>query len=202
MCASKISAPNSPTSTAVIENDNNFQYNGLRIQGPPFGLENIFDYEQGGHHPVHLGDCFSEGRYRIIHKLGSGGFANVWLCRDTKSLVTKYISLKILMAETSMDDCPELRMNRKLAELRLDSNQEAGMQNICLPLDQFQIDGPNGSHLCFVYPVLGPFVSSYTLNMFENPDKVLRNICLDVVQALGFLHGHEICHGGESPLRL
>src|ERR1700712_4991280 len=111
MSASNISKPNPCISTASMENDNEFQYNGLRIEGPPFGLEKIFDYERGGHHPVHLGDYFEEGRYHIIHKLGSGGFANVWLCRDMQPPVTKYVTLKILLADTSTDDCPELRIN-------------------------------------------------------------------------------------------
>jgi hypothetical protein len=56
--------------------------NGLTLKGPPFGLEDVNDYEAGGHRPVHLGDCLCEERYRVIHKLGNGGFANVWVRRD------------------------------------------------------------------------------------------------------------------------
>lgn len=49
--------------------------NGLRIVGPPFGLKKVYDYESGGNHPVHLGDTLGSDRYRVIHKLGNGGFA-------------------------------------------------------------------------------------------------------------------------------
>ena len=59
------------------------------------------------------------------------------------------------MADESTDDCRELLAN-KLKEIGLD--REVGGKYICLPLDQFQIDGSNGSHFCF-YPVLGPSVS-------------------------------------------
>lgn len=34
--------------------------------------------------PVSLGDLFENGRYRVIHKLGWGGFATVWLARDSQ----------------------------------------------------------------------------------------------------------------------
>jgi hypothetical protein len=40
------------------------------------------DYHRGRYFPVKLGDAFKSGRYRVIHKLGWGGFATVWLARD------------------------------------------------------------------------------------------------------------------------
>ena len=36
-------------------------------------------YHLGGYHPTHLGDLFHEGRYKVLHKLGWGGYATVWL---------------------------------------------------------------------------------------------------------------------------
>ena len=39
-------------------------------------------YRKGGYHPTHLGDHFKDGRYRIIHKLGWGAYATVWLAED------------------------------------------------------------------------------------------------------------------------
>lgn len=46
---------------------------GLHIQGAPFALEHVYDYEPGGHHPVQLGDVHNNERYRVLDKLGSGG---------------------------------------------------------------------------------------------------------------------------------
>jgi len=44
-------------------------------------------YRPGGFHPVKLGDTFKDGRYKVYHKLGWGGFSTVWLARD-ESYVT------------------------------------------------------------------------------------------------------------------
>ncbi|KAH8586125.1 kinase-like domain-containing protein [Bisporella sp. PMI_857] len=175
--------------------------NGLHLDLAPFSLEHIHDYEPGGHHPVHLGDVYgNNGRYRVIHKLGHGGFANVWLSRDTEAKeATKYVVLKILMAEASSDDCPELRMN----QLKAAHNQHApgrdGAESICFPLDHFKIHGPNGIHISFVYPVLGPNVSLGLFRASEDPDNDLRSLSLQVVQAVKFLPSQGICHGDITP---
>jgi len=167
---------------------------GLMLEGPPFGLEKIYDYETGGHHPVHLNDRLGKaGRYKVVHKLGNGGLANVWLCRDLESGNPKYVGVKILMSEASTEHCRELRVNQ-LIEMNL--GKEVGGKHVCLPLDQFHIDGPNGNHLCFVYPVLGPRVSCM-LKESKNPDKDLREIALQAVQGMAMLHNHRICHGGK-----
>lgn len=46
--------------------------------------EDIGQYCPGGYHPVHLGDSFKDGQYRIINKLGWGSFSTVWLARDLR----------------------------------------------------------------------------------------------------------------------
>jgi len=54
--------------------------------------EDITRYRLGEYHPVKLGDCFSSfpasnpsslvPRYRVLHKLGYGSYATIWLARD------------------------------------------------------------------------------------------------------------------------
>jgi len=197
--SSNLLSPHSPESSIDEEDMVDVESNGLHLELAPFGLEHIHDYEPNGHHPVHLGDVYgNNGRYRVIHKLGHGGFANVWLCRDTEAKeATKYVALKILMAGTSSDDCPELRVNL----LKTAHNQLApegdGRESICFPLDHFKIHGPNGDHISLVYPVLGPNVSLGMFCASADPDKDLRKLGLQVAKAVKFLHGHGICHGGE-----
>lgn len=172
--------------------------NGLHIEGIPFSLEHLYDYEAGGHHPIQQGDVLDNGRYRVIHKLGSGGYANVWLCRDLAAPTPKYVALKILMAEASTEDCRELLCAEQLKSTMVPNDNGP----ICAPLRHFGADGPNGSHLCFVYPVLGPKVSSGLLNSAEDPDRALREICHEAVAAIALLHSLGICHGGQIPQML
>ena len=44
--------------------------------------EELEQYYPGGYHPIHLNDCLKDGQYEILHKLGFGSFATVWLARD------------------------------------------------------------------------------------------------------------------------
>lgn len=58
-------------------------YFGFRPINAFFDQESMHAYKPGGFHPVCLEDTFENGRYIIRHKLGWGGFATVWLARDT-----------------------------------------------------------------------------------------------------------------------
>lgn len=44
--------------------------------------EPLHRYRAGGYHPLHLGDRLKSGRYEVLHKLGWGGYATVWLGKD------------------------------------------------------------------------------------------------------------------------
>ncbi|KAI0545803.1 kinase-like domain-containing protein [Xylaria curta] len=173
--------------------------NGLICEGPPTGLEKIYDYEPGGYHPVHLGDTLHD-RYRVIHKLGSGGYSNVWLCCDDSGGKPRYVAVKIIMAEASTLECPELRVSR-LIDIGIDA--EAAARHFCLPLDQFSIDGPNGTHHALVYPVLGPRVSKlFNKGHDDDMDITLRKVAFQVTQAMSILHTHGICHGDFRPANI
>jgi serine/threonine-protein kinase SRPK3 len=39
-------------------------------------------YCRGGYHPVKLGDALNDGTYKILHKLGWGGYSTVWAAKN------------------------------------------------------------------------------------------------------------------------
>lgn len=41
-------------------------------------------YRVGGYHPITLGDLFNDGRYKVLHKLGWGGYSTVWAATDLR----------------------------------------------------------------------------------------------------------------------
>ncbi|KAI9834062.1 MAG: hypothetical protein M1819_003347 [Sarea resinae] len=117
-------------------------------------IEGMENYVRGGYHPVLIGDLFRDGRYKVIHKLGHGAFATVWLARDTHA--QRYVSLKILTAEVSEEEeCCDVKVLDFLSQR---SSSHPGRQYICFLFDHFWIQGPNGSHLCLVSEVLGPTI--------------------------------------------
>lgn len=71
------SPPPTPPSRAPTDDEWRFE----SITSP---CEWIEDYRPGGYHPVHLGDDFHHGQYKIIRKLGDGAYSTVWLARDTR----------------------------------------------------------------------------------------------------------------------
>ncbi|KAM7203589.1 Protein kinase-like domain containing protein [Naviculisporaceae sp. PSN 640] len=182
--------------TEIFDEDiGEWKDNGLMLELAPFKLEKIYEYEPGGLHPAHLGDVLGDG-YRIIHKFGHGGFATVWLARDLNAKdTTKYVALKIIRADSSGDDCPELLLNRIASEIA----EGDGSEHLGFPTNHFKFDGPNGSHLCFVYPALGPRVSYGVFRACDDLGEILRRVCHGVTAAIASLHRQGVCHGDIRP---
>ncbi|KAL8730083.1 MAG: hypothetical protein Q9166_004282 [cf. Caloplaca sp. 2 TL-2023] len=76
-----------------------------------FGGEYTTTYRKRGYNLTHVGDLYKNARYKVIHKLGWGGFAAVWLARDQEN---RYVALKIILADKSREK-PELTMLEHLA---------------------------------------------------------------------------------------
>ncbi|TPX07214.1 uncharacterized protein E0L32_010917 [Thyridium curvatum] len=165
---------------------------GTYLEGINEGLEPLEEYQKGGYHPVHLGDILgSSKRYRVIHKLGHGGFGTVWLCRDLEKL--SYVAVKVMAGDVGAEELPDLGL------ARLDRSRP-GAEYVALPLDSFAVTGPNGVHQCLVLPVLGPCVSPRLwLNLKGDVSITLQRMARQSALALHFLHQQGYCHGDFRP---
>ncbi|KAH6839532.1 kinase-like domain-containing protein [Chaetomium sp. MPI-CAGE-AT-0009] len=159
-----------------------------------YDTEPLAKYVQGGYHPVVLGDVLGEGgRFRVAHKLGYGGYATVWLCHD--NVFKKWRAVKIMVAHASTADCPDMKALELFDGISPDVLAANGIQ---LPLEHFWIDGPNGRHLCFVLPLLGPKLLKVARTYSHVPE-LLKGICFQLVMAMKFIHSRDLCHGDFRP---
>ena len=177
--------------------------NGFQSRGPGFshtyqpGPQDCEDPEQyceGGYHPVTIGDTFEGGRFTVIHKLGHGGGATVWLSQDSEE--DRYVALKIMQARDSLEDVHELKMHRHLQE----KLNELDRRSMIALYEQFWIDGPNGRHLCLVFEVAGPALANFRhWDQWRKirPD-IVRHIGLQLTEGLLALHQADIVFGDLS----
>jgi len=160
----------------------------------PFKHESVNDYHKGGLHPVHLNDRL-DGRYRVAHKLGYGGYGVVWLCYDEAEQIWR--AVKILSADQSdPQHCQELKILDFFREV--DRENVLRDHHVLLPIRAFGIDGPNGHHIAIVFPLLGPVLQGVEL-YYAPCTGLLKDICFQLVEALDFLHSNNICHGDFRP---
>ncbi|KAI1323913.1 kinase-like domain-containing protein [Xylariaceae sp. FL0255] len=158
-------------------------------------IEDLNEYRDGGLAPLAIGDVIAN-RFEIIHKLGHGGIATVWLCWEIAT--RKWCAVKVNSAEMSVPDCGDLKAIKLIKENGIDLKQ-LDENHIFMPLETFWHASYNGEHLCTVMPVLGPRLYEWRQqDVRENPDRI-NKICHQVVKGLGFLHDNGICHGDFRP---
>ncbi|KAL8729143.1 MAG: hypothetical protein Q9181_005105 [Wetmoreana brouardii] len=147
-------------------------------------VEDREKYRTGGFHPVHLKDEFKDSRYRVIHKLGYGGFSTVSLARDRNE--DRYVALKI----TAAAETAEAKELRILEYLESHRSTHPGKKRVINLFDYFVIEGPNGTHACFVFPIVGP---SVTQMIDSSKDRrlataVAKGVSSQIGQGLAYLH--------------
>ncbi|RDK36420.1 kinase-like protein [Aspergillus phoenicis ATCC 13157] len=161
-----------------------------------YSQEKLSSYGPGGYHPVSLGDIFKDGRYEIHHKLGWGGFSTVWLANDREN--NQWVSLKIMRADTSQG-------SRELYHLNLLADRSQGKPSakyIVSVLDSFTHEGPNGTHLCIVFELLGPSVDKVVDDYYSFGDDLETDIILrmseQLLEAVSLIHEAGMGHGDIS----
>ncbi|GAQ39208.1 hypothetical protein AtubIFM54640_006584 [Aspergillus tubingensis] len=164
-----------------------------------YSQEKLSKYRPGGYHPVSLGDTLKDGRYEIHHKLGWGGFSTVWLAHDKEE--NQWVSVKIMRADTSQG-------SQELHNLQLLADRSQGKPSakyIVSVLDSVTHQGPNGTHLCIVFELLGPSVSKVVDDYHSFGDDLEMDIILrmseQLLGAISLIHEAGMGHGGTSPAK-
>ncbi|KAH7329553.1 kinase domain protein [Stachybotrys elegans] len=141
-------------------------------------------------YPTKPGETLA-GKYKTISKLGFGGASTVWLAENVhfqrwkKSSSPRYVSIKIPALDT---DGPGEAA--KLKVIASADPSHPGLSYVRVPIDTFQLQGPQGTHLCLVYQPMRE-----TLYQFQRRMPRQRLLMMDfklflhlLLQALDYLH--------------
>ncbi|KAH8174087.1 protein kinase domain-containing protein [Sarocladium implicatum] len=159
--------------------------------------EPLYRYTRGGYHPVHLGDQVNHGRYRIVQKLGWGGYSTVWAAKDHH--LGRYVALKICTSDRHIKDKErQLQVMRAIAKSSL---EHEGASRVVKMLDHFGLDGPNGTHQCLVFELLGPSIPAVMEMRFPDnrlPAQLVKTVARQTLSGLDYLHQQGIdLHAGN-----
>lgn len=162
------------------------------VWGDLYHAEDLALYQPGGFHPVHLGDLYDAGRYKVLHKLGHDSCSTTWLVRD--QLLDSYVALKVIAADASGSNCKDLQMREFISSI---DTKDPGRTRIASDiLHQFWLDGPNGHHFALVVPAYGPSLSTTTRWQRKRIARIAHQVALEVTEGVAFLHSIGIGHGG------
>ncbi|KAJ5360053.1 hypothetical protein N7517_009244 [Penicillium concentricum] len=139
-------------------------------------VEPVEDHKAGGYHPVHLGNLFNE--------------------RDNR--LQRDVTLKILKATTS-EKSKELSVLTQLSQLGI---PHPGKEHVLSLLGHFEHKGPNGLHLCLVFPPMMSDGEAMTYRKKARNVMFVRNISTQIIIGLEFLHEMNIIHSDLHPANI
>ena len=170
---------------------------------------------------MRIGECFRGSRYVVHRKLGWGHFSTVWLCWDSDG--QREVALKVQKSAKNYTEAAydEIRILEQIesgeagdgtgkpaAESeeephgRTSADFSAGKLCALTLLDHFEHRGPNGTHVCMVFEVLGDNLLSLIKRFGYRgiPMTAVREIARQVLLGLDYLHTHlRIIHTDLKP---
>ncbi|KND93135.1 Serine/threonine-protein kinase SRPK [Tolypocladium ophioglossoides CBS 100239] len=158
-------------------------------------VETLEDYRPGGYHPIQIDDRLHK-RYRIVHKLGHGAFSTAWLALDEQT--SKYVAIKVGTADADRREVDILSQLTTGVAACSHAADKASM--IPMAVDRFSLDGPNGTHPCFV--TVPARCSLMDAKEASGPRllqlDVARSLAAQLVMAVSLVHSQGYAHGVEQ----
>lgn len=135
-----------------------------------------------------------DGRYKVQQELGKGGLARVWSARDTRTgndVAVKHIYFESANYERAANEVERLFQNevKVLQQVR----DAGGHKNI---IELYDVVNENGTRFCVVEQVEGKELDDRDLSVSEEQ---ARNVTMELADAMGFLHRHEIIYRDLKP---
>ncbi|KAL7796099.1 kinase-like domain-containing protein [Trichoderma ceciliae] len=164
--------------------------------------EGSASYQPGGFHPVYIGDVFND-RFKVLNKIGYGRYSTVWLVRDLQASgdgPDMFRALKVLSAGCYGQGYDTFE-REILSHLRDGDRHHVGYSYVCHLLNEFEHQGPNGTHVCLVFELMGETLHSFGAWFSETmlPYSVMRRFAIQLLLALDFAHEHNVIHTDIKP---
>lgn len=89
-----------------------------------------------------------------------------------------------------------------LTHLRDGDRGHSGYEFVCHVVDDFEHQGPNGTHVCLVFELMGETLRSFGAMFPESriPYWIMRKFTTELLAALDFAHDHNVIHTGALTL--
>lgn len=101
--------------------------------------------------------------------------------------------LKILRADVSSNS----RERSILIHLSRADHSHAGKNHVLQLMDHFEHRGPNGTHLCLVFPVMMSDGEEMTVREYPHWSGYIREVSRQILLGLDYLHCQGLIHGGN-----
>jgi serine/threonine-protein kinase SRPK3 len=163
--------------------------------------EEPINYEEGGFYPVQVGEVLGRN-YKIVRKLGCGGYSTVWLAEDLRCKVGQKaltnrdgqaVALKV-MAHSA--PCGEIDILKRLQSIKGTPAAEYVVQM----LDFFEHPGPEGNHPCLVMDLMWQDVYTFLEGYYYDGAgrlPLVKEISRQSLECLSVLHDCGIVHNGS-----
>ncbi|KAJ5078446.1 hypothetical protein M0811_04771 [Anaeramoeba ignava] len=154
------------------------------------------DYKYGGYHLVNIGDIIKR-KYKVLCKIGWGAFSTVWACEDFE--MKRYVAIKIVKSapEYTLAAQEEVKLLKKISD-----EDPKGEKHVVRLFDSFKIQGPNGTHICMVFELLGDknLLGLLKENYLGIPMPIVKKLTKQILIALSHLHSTcQIIHTDIKP---
>ncbi|QSS55585.1 protein kinase [Histoplasma capsulatum var. duboisii H88] len=124
--------------------------------GPPIPQQEPVDeevcpeYNWATFYPANAGEILAE-KFQLLVKIGWGSQSTVWLARDISRLKWQSehtVALKIINSNNADDARHEKEIERHIIQQH---SEHRGRVILRTHLDDFEVTGPEGKHMCLVY---------------------------------------------------
>ncbi|KAI1034589.1 hypothetical protein LB504_004590, partial [Fusarium proliferatum] len=160
----------------------------------PVDEEFLYEERLKYFHPTRAGDVL-DGRFKAIAKLGFGAGSTVWLAENLKfskfwsSDIPRYVSIKIPTIDSNASG-----ESKRSKLISITNPSHPGLSFIRLPIYEFQLEGPEGTHFCLVYKPMRETLYHWQRRLPKQrlPLPLFKSYAFLILQALDYLHTE--CH--------